>query len=522
MATSRPFAFNEGSPIPGTQQIGDISIGIPTAGFASTGLEWWNGPDEDLGYVVCGPVPNETQQSQVPMKWDRTKVGPLCILSSDELTVTSKDPQLDGLINSSLAETRIFRKSMFTIVLDTLVNVGFIGLGKSVMDLTSYVGGTDGQSFGFSVTGDVIFSGNTISSGFPTWGGIGDKVEIAIDFDNSTIWIRVNGGNWNNSPSANPDGNIGGETCPISLTDVYPAVSVYNSGDDVTVTIAKDPGFTIPNGFKFLRNTGAVRFIRSAALTDESFVSLVNTNFNQVFISPQIAKTWLNANGMWTSYGELPQGMVLYLDAGLSASYPGSGTTWFDLSGNGNDGTFAGGSQFSAGSGGHIKFDGVDSAITFNNPVNIPIGNEPYTISVWFNSDEMPSDRGFVGWGGFGNVNQVNAWRLRNTGVSGFRHYWWGNDLDYTTPMNSGTWYNAVAAYENGSRKLYLNNVQVAEDFPTGHDVPYSTNLRIGVTADFLGEWFDGEIAQVIIYKRQATVAEINAIWNSGKYRFGY
>jgi hypothetical protein len=522
MPTSRPFAFNEGSSIPGTQQIGDIAIGIPTAGFASTGLEWWNGPDEDLGYVVCGPVPSETQQSQVPMKWDRTRVGPLCILSPDELTVTSIDPQLDGLINSSLAETRIFRKSMFTIVLDTSINVGFIGLGKSNMDLPSYVGGPDGQSFGFSVTGDLIFFGNTINSGFPTWGGIGDKVDIAIDFDNSTIWIRVNGGNWNNSPSANPDGNIGGITCPISLTDVYPAVSVYNSGDDATVTIAKDTTFTIPDGFKFLRNTGAVRFIRSAALTDESFVSLVNTNFNQVFISPQIAKTWLNANGMWTSYGELPQGMVLYLDAGISTSYAGTGTTWFDLSGNANNGTFAGGVQFTATAGGTMEFDGIDSAITFNNPVEIPIGNDPYTISVWFNSDEMPSNRGFVGWGGFGNFNEVNAWRLYDTGVSGFRHYWWGNDLDYTTPMTTGVWYNAVAAYENGSRKLYLNNVEVAEDFPTGHNVTDSTNLRIGVTADFLGEWFLGKIAQVIIYKRQATVAEIDAIWNSGKTRFGY
>jgi hypothetical protein len=108
MATSRPFAFNEGSPIPGTQQIGDISIGIPTAGFASTGLEWWNGPDEDLGYVVCGPVPNETQQSQVPMTWDSTKIGPFSDISPDGLTVTSR-----SVLNSSLAETRIFRKSMF-------------------------------------------------------------------------------------------------------------------------------------------------------------------------------------------------------------------------------------------------------------------------------------------------------------------------------------------------------------------------------------------------------------------------
>ena len=94
----------------------------------------------------------------------------------------------------------------------------------------------------------------------------------------------------------------------------------------------------------------------------------------------------------------------------------------------------------------------------------IPIGNQPYTVSVWFNSDEIPSSRGFIGWGNFGTTNQVNAWRLLNSGGNpGFVHYWWGNDLAYVTPMNTSSWYNAIAAYENGSRRLYLNNVLVAQ-----------------------------------------------------------
>ena len=51
MPTSRPFAYNTGSTITGTEQLGSIAIGYPTSGFTSTGLRWWNGPDEDLGYV---------------------------------------------------------------------------------------------------------------------------------------------------------------------------------------------------------------------------------------------------------------------------------------------------------------------------------------------------------------------------------------------------------------------------------------------------------------------------------------
>ena len=58
MATSRPFAYNEGSLIPGTEQIGNLAIGTPTSGFVSTGLKWWNGPDEDFGYVIAHQTPS--------------------------------------------------------------------------------------------------------------------------------------------------------------------------------------------------------------------------------------------------------------------------------------------------------------------------------------------------------------------------------------------------------------------------------------------------------------------------------
>ena len=42
MATARPFAYNPGATgaIPGTEQIGNLSIGVPLSGFSSTGLEW--------------------------------------------------------------------------------------------------------------------------------------------------------------------------------------------------------------------------------------------------------------------------------------------------------------------------------------------------------------------------------------------------------------------------------------------------------------------------------------------------
>jgi hypothetical protein len=62
MSTSRPFAYNPSiNPlISGTTQIGDIAIGVdPTLDyFGGAGdVQWWQGPDEDLGYIVAKPIP---------------------------------------------------------------------------------------------------------------------------------------------------------------------------------------------------------------------------------------------------------------------------------------------------------------------------------------------------------------------------------------------------------------------------------------------------------------------------------
>jgi hypothetical protein len=64
MSTTRPFAYNPGSSISGTIQVGDLAVGYPTTGY--TGTEWWNGPDEDLGYVIAQPVPDDSQPTPIP------------------------------------------------------------------------------------------------------------------------------------------------------------------------------------------------------------------------------------------------------------------------------------------------------------------------------------------------------------------------------------------------------------------------------------------------------------------------
>jgi hypothetical protein len=72
MAFARPFAYNPGSPIPGTEQIGNISIGAPTSGFTNN-PQYWNGPDEELGYVIAQSVSGNTQPT--PLSGVTASVG---------------------------------------------------------------------------------------------------------------------------------------------------------------------------------------------------------------------------------------------------------------------------------------------------------------------------------------------------------------------------------------------------------------------------------------------------------------
>jgi hypothetical protein len=78
--------------------------------------------------------------------------------------------------------------------------------------------------------------------------------------------------------------------------------------------------------------------------------------------------------------GIVQSGLVLNLDAGVSASYPGSGTNWTDLSGNGNNGTLVNGVGYNSANNGSFVFDGVNDYGSFGKQIYVSSDN--FTISV--------------------------------------------------------------------------------------------------------------------------------------------
>ena len=75
--------------------------------------------------------------------------------------------------------------------------------------------------------------------------------------------------------------------------------------------------------------------------------------------------------GVFAGPEVVEDGLVLALDAGNTKSYPGSGTTWTDLSGNGNNGTLTNGPTYSSSNGGSIVFDGVNDFVDISNSFQV-------------------------------------------------------------------------------------------------------------------------------------------------------
>jgi hypothetical protein len=211
-------------------------------------------------------------------------------------------------------------------------------------------------------------------------------------------------------------------------------------------------------------------------------------------------------------------GLQLYLDAADGTSYPGSGTIWSDLSGNGNDVTMqnSGSITYSSGGGGYFA-TGSTGWFSRASGTNLPTGNTFYTLSVWVQLAASWSANGFISIGSFGSGNQSNA--FRTTGTNGYSNYWWANDLGATSTLSPTTqWFNAVAKFDGTTRSIWINGVLAGSDTPSGHNV---TTSALQVAKTFSGEYLNGNIGQALVYNRALSTAEIQQNYEATRTRYG-
>jgi hypothetical protein len=213
--------------------------------------------------------------------------------------------------------------------------------------------------------------------------------------------------------------------------------------------------------------------------------------------------------------------LVLYLDAGNINSYIGSGSTWTDLSGNGNNSTLVNGPSYSSDNGGVLLFDGVNDYATFSSSKISP-GTGGFTWNWWVKLTTLLSSS--ILFSGTGSNTGYGVVYLDPTS-GGLGYYALGNRIsDNNRSFSTSWWYITFTGNggSNGSRnlKLYRNGVQAGSTYTADYSFS-STTPNIGANHDSYAELMRGYISNATYYNRALSTTEILQNYNIQKSRFG-
>ena len=211
-------------------------------------------------------------------------------------------------------------------------------------------------------------------------------------------------------------------------------------------------------------------------------------------------------------------GIVACWDAAGKRSYPGTGTTWYDMSGNGNDGTLTNGPTFDAANDGSIDFDGTDD--------KVGLGDQKYdlatcTISAWVKLDAFSGGDGSDSRIVCNGSNDTNYWSLTTTGGAGLicfanstsSHATASSDFN----LSLSRWYYVLGIRGPSTEQLYVDGVLQS----ALNTISWSTTAGtwIGQRGDNARQ-LNGKVADVRIYDRNLTAAEVRQNYNATKGRF--
>lgn len=222
-------------------------------------------------------------------------------------------------------------------------------------------------------------------------------------------------------------------------------------------------------------------------------------------------------------------GLVLALDAGDVSSYPGSGTSWNDLSGRGNTGTFVNGPTFSTDKGGVISFAGTTQHITA--PDSNDWSSSEFTMDVWFSRGAVwPStwwsDALLSHDDGPGASSSKWIYSYDSTKSKPIFHINYAPNISVviepgsTVSLSLSQWYNFCITKSGTTFTFYSNGSSLGSATNSSLIPNASAPLRIG-TGETGGNYFNGKIAAVKMYSRALASSEISQNFNALRVRFG-
>jgi hypothetical protein len=267
------------------------------------------------------------------------------------------------------------------------------------------------------------------------------------------------------------------------------------------------------------------------AVNDSALITYTNGVSGQNFSTATQCLNWYATQSNYVCVnrdyeGIVTNGLVLNVDAGFTPSYSTSGTTWYDLSYEGNNGTLTNGPTFNSADGGSIVFDGVDDYVNIgvNKSCNRFTGD--FAVSVWVNRTNAGVQWGNI-IGDYFTDSTQNAleWQLMISNTAQLFVYNVTNGYvvnPIASGFNVGAWINVVLTRIGSTISLYANSNFITSVTNTTTFGSATGNLNIGVDGNNSSEPLTGKIANVLIYKNKGlSSTEVLQNYNAQKSRFG-
>lgn len=213
-------------------------------------------------------------------------------------------------------------------------------------------------------------------------------------------------------------------------------------------------------------------------------------------------------------------GLVLHYDAKNPRCYPGSGTTVYDISPYGNNGTMT---TAGIGTTTSKEFTFTDSGeyITFTEPLNQATGSQEWTVQAWIKMDvPQGAIQYLLRYWNNGLALEYNSTDrpLNYANHAAYDHYAYGQIDDF----QSGEWTLSTWAYDIVNYATPKVTVQQNLDTPSEDTNGTPGDVPSGISGTIrLGDLFGGKIGNLMIYNRELTQAEVTQNYNAQKALYG-
>lgn len=210
-------------------------------------------------------------------------------------------------------------------------------------------------------------------------------------------------------------------------------------------------------------------------------------------------------------------GLVGYWDSANPKSYPGTGTTWYDLAGN-NDNLAMTNLSFANGL---FTFNSANNTYaTITNPTPLQ-ATTAATLSAFIYSSSISSQQMIIDYQSGSPYYGYNIFLNGSKFYGEFAYNVNAKDVTPTQTLLSNTWYYVASTYDSSTIKTYVNCVLDGNVAATGTMTYTSMDFRIGKRQNAETFKFNGYIACPMVYNRALSLAEITQNFNATRGRFG-